>query len=223
MYWKLSSAYETISDPAKRRTYDIIWPRIKENRRTEEEAQKRETEAAEKERKRAAEEKVKNQKKESARQERLQHLQLLKSRHENDIFEGNRVVRRLTADLKRLQDLDDDELRKERERNSWWTFITSPIYGEVKETEEQKQKRETERLQRLASKSIKENQLAQKEVILQKSRYALDNVNSNIAAVKKEEEDEARIQAVRRQEQLRKEEEARRRVEEEQRSKKWAK
>jgi hypothetical protein len=93
----------------------------------------------------------------------------------------------------------------------------------VKETEEQKQRRETERLQRLASKSIKENQLAQKEAILQKSRYALDDVNSGIAAVKKEEEDEARVQAVRRQEQLRKEEEARRQVEEEQRRKKWAK
>jgi hypothetical protein len=73
LYWKLSSAYETINDPAKRRTYDTIWPRIKENRRAEEEAQKRETEAAEKERKRTAEEKMKNQKEESARQERLQH------------------------------------------------------------------------------------------------------------------------------------------------------
>ena len=223
MYWKLSSAYETISDPTKRRTYDTIWARIKENRRAEEEAQKHKNEAAEKEQKRAAEEKAKNQKEESARQERLQHLQLLKSRHENDIFEGNRVVRRLAADLKRLQDQDDDELRKERERNSWWTYITSPIYGEAKETEEQKQRRETERLQRLASKSIKENQLAQKEAILQKSRYALDDVSSKIAAVKKEEEDEARVRAVRRQEQLRKDEEARRRVEEEQMRTKWAK
>jgi DnaJ-class molecular chaperone len=104
LYWKLSSAYETISDPTKRRSYDTIWARIKENRRAEEEAQKRKNEAAEKEQKRAAEEKAKNQKEESARQERLQHLQLLKSRHENDIFEGNRVVRRLAADLKRLQD-----------------------------------------------------------------------------------------------------------------------
>ena len=223
MYWKLSSAYETISDPVKRRTYDTIWARIKENRRTEEESQKRETEAAEKERKRADEEKAKNQKAESARQKRLQHLQLLKSRHENDIFEGNRVARRLAADLKHLQNQDDDELRKERERNSWWTYITSPIYGEVKETEEQKQRRETERLQRLASKSIKENQLAQKEAIIQRSRYALDDVNGEIATMKKEEEDEARVQAVRRQEQLRKEEEARRRVEEEQRRMKWAK
>ena len=223
LYRKLSSAYETINDPSKRRTYDTIWARIKEKRRAEEEAQKRETEAAEKERKRAAEEKVEIRKEESKRQERLQHLQLLKSRHENDIFEGNRVVRRLAADLKRLQDQDDDELRKERERNTWWTYMTSPIYGEVKETEEQKQRRETERLQRLASKSIKENQLAQKEAILQKSRYALDDVNSEIAAVKKEEEDDARVQAVRRQEQLRKEEEASRRVEEEQRRKKRAK
>lgn len=166
---------------------------------------------------------MKHQKEESARQERLQRLQLLKSRHENDIFEGNRVIRRLAADLKRLQGQDDDELRKERERNSWWTYITSPIYGEAKETEEQKQRRETERLQRLATKSIKENQLAQKEAILQSSRYALNNVNREIAAVEKEEEDEARVQAVRRQEQLRKEEEARRRVEEEQRRAKWAK
>jgi hypothetical protein len=60
--------------------------------------------------------------------------------------------------------VSSEELRKERERNNWWTFITSPIYGEGQETEEQKQRRETERLQRLASKSIK-NQLAQREAV----------------------------------------------------------
>jgi hypothetical protein len=142
-------------------------------------------------------------------------LEVLKRRHEDDIFEGNRVVRRLVADLQRLQDQDDEELRKEAERNSWWGFL-----GKGKETNEEKQRRETERLQRLASRSIKEHELVQKQAVLQKSSGALYEVNSRIAAMKRQEEDEARVREVKRQEQLRKEEEARKRVEEEQARKK---
>lgn len=132
------------------------------------------------------------------------------------------MVRRLVADLKRLQDQDDEELRKEKERNSWWTYMTSSIYSQPKETENQKQEREIKRLQRLASRSIKENELTQRKAKLQSLQDALQKVNSNIAAEKKKEEDEARTQAAKRQEHLRKEQEAKRRREEEEMRERWA-
>ena len=118
--------------------------------------------------------------------------------------------------MKCLQDQDDEETRKERERNSWFTYLTSPIYGTKAETDEQKRIRETERLQRLASQSIKRSELQQKEARLESLESALRDTNSKIAAEKLRYETEARAQAAKRQEQLRKEQEKRRQEREQQ-------
>ena len=111
---KLQDAYDTISDPEKRHMYDRRWPDIRDKVRTQRELDKRQNEAAETENRRAE-----MQRKETARQERLRSLNLSRSRYDSDVFELRRVVRKLTADLKRLQDRDDEETRKEKERNSW--------------------------------------------------------------------------------------------------------
>lgn len=115
--------------------------------------------------------------------------------------------------MKRLQNKDDEEAKKERERNSWWTYLTA---GKTKETDEQKQQRESERLQRLARKTIKGNDLDRNEVRLRGLRSELQDVNRKIAAEKQKAEDSVRSQAARRQEQLMKEQEAKRRAEEKQ-------
>ncbi len=195
MLIELQNAYDTIRDPDKRRAYDIRWMGIRDHLQAQRESDKCQAEAAETARKRATEGRAKKQKEDDARQERLRSLEMFKSRYDSDIFELNRVVRKLTADFKRLQDQDDEDLRKERKRNSWWTYLSSPIYGKVNETDEQKQKRETERLHRLASKSIKRSELQGKEAKLQTLQDALQNVNSKIAAEKKKAEDEALAQA----------------------------
>jgi len=202
-----------MKDPEKRRAYDIQWASIKRTQAAQKEAKRRQDEFAEAERKKAAEEGARNQKEKDARQERLRHLERLKSKYNGDIFELSRIVRKLVADLKRLQDQDDEELRKERERKSWWTYVTSPFYASPKETEEEKQTREVERLQRLASKRIKEQDLAEKESKIKRWRDALEDANNKIAAEKAKEEEEARSRAAKIQEQLRREQEARRRAE----------
>ena len=192
---KLQNAYDTISDPEKRRAYDTRWPGIRDSQQARQESERRQAEAAETERKRATEESVKKQREDNARQERLRPLEQFKSRYDSDIFELSRVVRRLSADLKRLQDQDDEDLRKEKERNSWWAYLASPIYGKVNETDEQKQAREAERLHRVASKSIKVSELNKKNAKLQALQDALQTVNSKIAAEKTKAQDEARAQA----------------------------
>ncbi|KAI9698646.1 MAG: hypothetical protein M1836_003755 [Candelina mexicana] len=221
-FQSLVSAYETISDPDKRRAYDTQWVHIRNSQRTQQEAKKRQAEAAETELRKVAKEKANRQEEGKQRQNRLRHLELLKTTYDGEIFEVNRVVVRLVADLKRIQDQDDEELRKKSEANSWWAFFTSPIYGKPEETEQQRQEQETERLQRLARKSIKENDLSQRRAKLQNLQGALQDVTSKITAEKREEEKEARIQAAERQERLRKEQETKRRVEEEQRRERQA-
>lgn len=169
-----------------------MWVYIKHRQRTQQEADKRQAEAAETERKRAAEERLNKEKQSRALQERLRQLEQLRSGYDSSIFEINRVIRRFTTDVTRLQDQDDEEVRKTKERNGWWAYVTSPIYGKTVETEEQKQQRETEPLQRLASKSIREHELRQKEARLRSLKSELQDVNSKITVEKKRNEDEVR-------------------------------
>lgn len=156
--------------------------------------------------------------------EHLRNLEGHRTNYENQIFELNRVIRKLATDLKRLHDQDDEQLRKERGKDSWWAYIASPIYGKpAKETEEQKQQQETDRLQRLSSKRIKENDLARQETSLQSLKGNLQDVNGKIAAVKKKGTDAARAREADRQEHVRKEQEAKRRAEEQEEHERLAK
>ena len=189
---QLQNAYETISDPTKRRAYDIRWPSIRDSLRAQQESEKRQNEAAEAEKKRAAEVRVKKQKEDNAREERLRVLEQSRWRYDGEIFELSRVIRKLAADLTRLKEQDDEDVRKEKERNGWWALFTSPIYGRVKETDEQKQERDLNRNNRIASKRIKGSELAEKTARLQKLQDALQDVNAKIAAEKKQREDEKR-------------------------------
>lgn len=207
---KLQNAYETIRDPTKRREYDLRWSGIRDSLRAKQESDWRQAEAAQAEKKRATEARAKEQKEDIARQERLRRLEQFRWKYDDEIFELSRAIRKLVADLKRLQDQDVENSRKERERNGWWAYLASPILGKEKETDEQKQAREKTRLHRLASNSIKGNELKEKEARLQRLQDALQNVNDKIAAEKKKAEDEKRkVEDEARARRLRMEQEAR--------------
>ena len=214
MVSKLQNAYDTISDPTKRRAYDLRWPGIRDTLRTQQESEKRNAEAAQAEKKRATEARAKKQEEDNARQARLQNLEQSRWRHDSDIFELSRAIKKLAADLKRLQDLDDDDVRKEKERSGWWQYLASPIYGApAKETDEQQQERETKHLHRQASKRIKGSELTEKEARLRKLQDALRDVNGKIAVEKKKAEDEKRrVEEAARARKLRMEQEARERA-----------
>lgn len=198
-------AYETASDPAQRRLYDIQWEHIRTRANAQQEAKKRAAEAAETERK----DNLNKQREQKARQERLERLYQQKSSLDRDAFELNRVVTRLTNEIKRLQEQNEEEKRKERANDTWWTFVTSPIYGKTKESDETKQRREEGRRQRLTSSYIKGFELEQKEARFKELMGSLLDLEKQIAAEKKKSEDEARAQEYQRQEQLRQEQAAR--------------
>lgn len=203
---QLQNAYETLKDAEKRRLYDMKWPSIKERLRAQRESEKHKAEAEEREQRRASQQRAKDKRVDEAREERLRRLEILKRRYNDDIFEVTRVVRKLMADLTRLQNKDDEDSRENRERNGWLAYLTSPIYGNQRETEDEKMARETERIQRLATKRIKEFELKEKEAKLQRLQDALRDANRKIA-VENEKLEEA-LQAQVREEKQRKAQEA---------------
>jgi hypothetical protein len=154
---KLVEAYETLEDSVKSHSYDIRWPGINAKERAEHDAEKRRKEAAEASRRQAAQEAAKKKKVNDERQARLDYWIAERNRYQDDIFEGNRRVTRLKSEIAHVQSLDDNELKKEKAKNSWWTFFSSPVYGKVKEREDEKRDREVKRLDRNATKRIKKN------------------------------------------------------------------
>ena len=224
MVTKLQNAYDTIGDPSKRRIYDLRWPSIRDGLRARQESEKRQADAAQAEEKRAAEARAKRQQEDRAREERLRNLEQNRWKYDGDIFELSRVIRKLVADLKRLKEQDDEDARKEKERNGWWAYLRSPIYGQVKETDEQKQERDNKRHQRNAVKRIKESDLAEKEARLRNLQDALRGVDSRIAVEKRKVADEKRrVEEEERARKLKVEQEARDRArrEERERMAKW--
>lgn len=209
---KLQNAYDTISDPDKRRAYDLRWPGIRDGLRAREESEKRQAEAAQADEKRAAEARARKQQEDRAREERVRNvlnLERSRSKHSNDIFELSREMRELAAYLKRLKEQDDEDARQEKRRNGLWAYLTSPIYGPAKGTDEQQRERENVRLQRRATKTIKESALAEKEARLRTLQDALQGVNSRIAAERnKAEEERAREEKEERARKLKTEQEA---------------
>ena len=223
---KLGQAYDTLKDPAKRREYDFIWARITNKQwKGHEESEPRATEtAAEAERKRAgAAAQEKASKAEEERRRRLQFLESKRKLYDAQVFEVNRNARKLAADIKRIQELDDEATKKEQARNSWWAYISSPIYGRVQESDEEKRQREAERLQRTASRRIKTVELVREEGNLRSLKDKLEVVNAEITVEKRRQEEEARQEAARKRAQFEKEEAARRQAEQERMHAEWRK
>ena len=213
------AAYETISDPGRRRVYDVQWVSQKSQR----EAKKREAEDLDTQRRKAAEATFCEEKERRAWQERLRPLEQLKNIYNSEIFELNRSIRRLSADLKRLRDQDDLDARKDKAKDSWWTYLTAPVYGKANETEEQMQQRRDEAVHRRAVKNLKEHDLSQKETKLQTVESTLRELDRRIAAEREKFKDEELKRAAKRQEKSRKEQEMKRREQEQRVRDEWAK
>ena len=213
-----------MSDPTERRIYDLQWVGIRQRKTAQEESEKRQPEASKNERDRAAAAELRRKKEQAALVEQLRLLERQKAEYETKSSECSRAIRNLSATLKRLRERDEEDMRKESERNSWWTFFTSPIYGrQVPETEEQKQQREFHRLQRLHTNNIKEKDIIQQEANAHNLKDRLQDVISKIAEVKRKIEDARLADEARMQERLRREQEAKRRAEAQQERERQAK
>lgn len=203
-------AYETLKDPAERRSYNVAWPGIHSRRA----AERQQEEAAETERRRATEVEKQRAKEDQARKERLRKLTLERCTHANQIFEVKRVLRKLRADLQRLRAEDEEYAKREREKKSWWSFVKSPVYESTAETEEEMEEKERRRIDRIASTRVKESELGVQETELNMLNLRLSETDSRIVVEASREKQATRNR-------LEQEQEARRRAEEKRTRDKW--
>ena len=189
---KLQNAYETISDPEKRRAYDAQWKGIRDSIRVKQGSNRSRTRTAETEKGRKIIEATNQMKENEARKERLQQLENSTSRYCNDILEVRRMIKILTADLEGLQDHDHEDLKQKKEPSGWLLKLASLFYRTIDETNEQKQAREVERLHRVASRTIKQSELLEQEVKLQRLQDAVQKLQSEIKGEKQKSEAQAK-------------------------------
>ncbi|KAF6226137.1 hypothetical protein HO133_009003 [Letharia lupina] len=209
-FQQLGKAYEILKDPVERRAYDSVWPGIRDRLGTQHQSDLRQAEAAEAETRREAEARAKKQ--EEARKRRgaearaktkeedearrsrgaetrakdLENAGRQKSfnlgEYDKDISDLHQHTTTLEKDLNQLEDQDNEDPRIEKEQNSYRTYLSSYFYPKAKETEEQKQARENERIQRRTSRRFKEILLTTTKGKLQRQRDALQRVIDQIAA-----------------------------------------
>jgi hypothetical protein len=162
--------------------YDIKWPHITKTYRSAQERAKRDAEAAKAESEKSAKEKAARDAEERKSKSTIEGLAKRKQHFESEIFEVKRAINKLQSELKNIQTQEEKALAEERARNSWFTYAYSSVFGAPAEPEGAKQERDLQRLQRLASKTIKEKELSREEDKLKEWDDLLSGVEKAIAA-----------------------------------------
>ncbi|KAI1144316.1 hypothetical protein F5Y05DRAFT_23675 [Hypoxylon sp. FL0543] len=189
----LESAYSTLSDPTRRRAYDLQHPTTGTSYSTYTSASSRADNDA-------TEQKVRE--KESQRNNLYHEAR----RKEQDVFEAKRNLNRIRREIEKL---DEDAKKDVPEESGWWGYFSSMLSG-AQQQQREKKSRERERrcLDRIATKRIKErdlNRQTDKVALLERVlRATQDEINKITLEIQRHREQQA---AARRREAQRQQEE----------------
>lgn len=185
-FMKLQNAYETLSDPEKRRAYDAQWKGIRHSLRAKQVSDRRRAMTAAAENRRKLEEANERQARQNAQKRHVQELENTKSVYCDDIVEVHKMINKTITDLKRLEDYGNEQYIKQQEKPAGWLlYLASLFHCKIEETQEQKQAREIEQVQRDVAKTTKQSELLEQEAKLQKLQDALEKVQIEIEREKK--------------------------------------
>jgi len=162
---KLQRAYETLKSEGERKAYDSDYPSLKRKDSAASSyapgpppATNHETDAQREAKEIAALEKSK--------EERTARWRTKKTVLESSIFESQRSVRQLQQEIKNLDSIRAAEAAAEANKNSWTTWLLSPIYKKPEESEEEKGRKDREKQERRIQRDMKERRLAAKKTAL---------------------------------------------------------
>lgn len=86
--------------------------------------------------------------------------------HWSSILELQREIGRLKQDIENLKSIVAAEVAAEAQKNSWGTWLSSPLYKKEKESEEVKARKDRERQERRVERDMKERRLESKKADL---------------------------------------------------------
>jgi hypothetical protein len=101
---------------------------------------------------------------------------------ESTIFELKRDVRRLEQQINNLNSIVAAEVAAEAQKNSWGTWLLSPIYKKTEESEEDKERKSRDRQERRIEKDMKERRLQATVAALNKKGGLLNKAKVEIDA-----------------------------------------
>lgn len=185
---KLGLAYETLKDGSKRRAYDFIYPSISQkqpsssNTQTPQSQQDIRSEAAQI----AALQKSK--------QERAARWWTRKTAFDSRIFEVQRAIRPLQQEIRNINSILAAVSAAEAQKNSWTTWLLSPIYKKAEESEETKERKGRETQEKRIERDMKQRRLEAKYADLKKEEASLKTAKYEVDAANRE--DDHRIQVI---------------------------
>ncbi|RDW77879.1 hypothetical protein BP5796_05731 [Coleophoma crateriformis] len=179
---KLGRAYATLKDESKRREYDIVYPSITRTRPSPQTTQASRPRPASTPESQAVSDKIRIAELQKLKQERAVRWWSKKNTFDSSIFELQRDIRRLEQEIKNLDSIAAAEAAEEAQKNSWGTWLLSPIYKKVEESEEEKAYKDRARQERRIEKDMKERRLDLKKVVLGKEESLLREVKERVDA-----------------------------------------
>ncbi|GAB7357156.1 hypothetical protein MBLNU459_g8149t1 [Dothideomycetes sp. NU459] len=181
---KLGRAYETLKDERKRQTYDLVYPFIARSRPSPQTTQTPRPPPASVPRSDVSAEALYIASLQKSKQERASRWWTKKIVFDSTIFEMQRAIRQLEREIRNLESIAAAEAAVEAQKNSWGTWLLSPIYKKAEDEEEEKARKDRERQERRIEKDMKERRLelkkaglAHEENLLKKAKEELDGAD----------------------------------------------
>ena len=101
---------------------------------------------------------------------------------EASMFEMRRSIRRLEQEVQNLASIQAAEAAVEARKNSWGTWLMSPFYKQLSESEEEKARKDRERTERRIEKDLKERRLASHRAELAEKERQMEQAQDDVDA-----------------------------------------
>ncbi|KAH8744252.1 hypothetical protein F5883DRAFT_590396, partial [Diaporthe sp. PMI_573] len=190
----LGRAYETLKDENTRRAYDLIYPSIIRRRTSSQNSQTLRSPAASASQSEALSEATQIAALRKSKQERAARWRTKKTALDASIFELQRAIRRLEQEIKNLDSILAAEAAAEAQKNSWATWLLSPIYKKAEDSEEEKARKDRQRQERRIEKDMKERRLYVKAADLKTQETLLRTAKEEVDAA--DLSDDGKIQVI---------------------------
>lgn len=152
-----------MKDESKRQSYDLVYPLLARRRPSPHTTQTPRPPPASTAPPGALNEAAQIVALQKSKQERGVRWQVKRMAFLSSIIELQKGIRKLEQEIKNLDSISDAEVAEEAQKNSWTTWLLSPLSKKVEDTEEEKARKDRERQERRIEKDMKERRLGFKQ------------------------------------------------------------